>query len=374
MDHLTIQSDEVSLQAIKEITRPRYEKLWKDFKQYTGQESLNNRVPSEDEILAFMRHLRDDKGMASSTMWTSYSQLNGVVKSKYGFNLKKYARVTTLLKSMDTDIKKKASVFTKEELDKFIGAKELGTPYWIVRKGIVLCSFFGGLRHAELMDLKLERVVSTKNGVSVTHNRAKQRSDKLEAKFLIPRASNQGQLDYAKVMEHYLEYVRNDLGKVTGRLWFTGNHRQFVNLFLGKNMVGKIPHELATFLELSDPDSFTFHSFRRSSASQAADLGTTSLQMQSYYGWKNASMTLEYVSTSKAAIEDMANKLAHSEVEEKVTGPNSSQLVHSEVEEKVTGPNSSQLMTSQVTDDVPVAIGGDITRCIDGKQKVYIFQ
>ena len=67
-------------------------------------------------------------------------------------------------------------------------------------------------------------------------------------------------------------------------------------------------------------------------------------------------MTLEYVSTSKAAIEDMANKLAHSEVEEKVTGP-----------------NSSQLMTSQVTDDVPVAIGGDITRCIDGKQKVYIF-
>ena len=75
MDHLTIQSDEVALQAIKEITRPRYEKLWKDFKQYTGQESLNNRVPSEDEILAFMRHLRDDKGIKSSTMWTSYSQL-----------------------------------------------------------------------------------------------------------------------------------------------------------------------------------------------------------------------------------------------------------------------------------------------------------
>lgn len=78
----------------------------------------------------------------------------------------------------------------------------------------MLCAFFGGLRHAELMELKLERVVSTKNGVCVTHNRAKQRSDKLEAKFLIPRASSEGQLDYAKVMENYLEYVRNDLGKV----------------------------------------------------------------------------------------------------------------------------------------------------------------
>ena len=66
-------------------------------------------------------------------------------------------------------------------------------------------------------------------------------------------------------------------------------------------------------------------------------------------------MTLEYISTSKTAIEDMANKLAHSKVEEKVTGP-----------------NSSQLMTSQVTDNVPDEIG-DITHCIDGKQRVYIF-
>ena len=110
--------------------------------------------------------------------------------------LKKYACVTTLLKSLDTDIKKKASVFTKEELDKFIGAKELGISYWIVGKAIVLCAFFGGLWHAELMNLKLERVVSTKNGVSVNHNRAKQRSDKLEAKFLTPRVSKLGQLDH----------------------------------------------------------------------------------------------------------------------------------------------------------------------------------
>ena len=113
MDVLTIQSDEVALQAIKENTRPRYLKLWKDFKEFTGDESLDTRVPSEDEILNFVRHLRDDKsifncifnicsicnicyiiGMASSTMWTCYSQLNGLIKSKYGFNLKKYACVT----------------------------------------------------------------------------------------------------------------------------------------------------------------------------------------------------------------------------------------------------------------------------------------
>ena len=63
MDVLTIQSDEVALQVIKEIPRPHYKKLWKDFKQFTGEESLNFRVPSEDEILNFVRHIRDDKGI-----------------------------------------------------------------------------------------------------------------------------------------------------------------------------------------------------------------------------------------------------------------------------------------------------------------------
>ena len=40
--------------------------------------------------------------------------LNAVIKSKYGFNLKKYHHVTALLKSYDTDIKKKAMIFEKE--------------------------------------------------------------------------------------------------------------------------------------------------------------------------------------------------------------------------------------------------------------------
>ena len=101
--------------------------------------------------------------------------------------------------------------------------------------------------------------------------------------------------------------------------------------------------------------------------------------MQSYYGWKNASMTLEYVSTSKAAIEDMAAKLAHSESEDKVT--------NSELEDKVTGPNSALLMAPQVVqcmycivcivciaqaaDTLPTGTG-DLTHSIDGKKKIYI--
>ena len=47
--------------------------------------------------------------------------VNTVIKAKYGFSMKEYHRVTNLLKSYDVDIKKKAKVFSKEELDRFVG-------------------------------------------------------------------------------------------------------------------------------------------------------------------------------------------------------------------------------------------------------------
>ena len=51
---------------------------------------------------------------------------------------------------------------------------------------IALLSYFGGLRHSELMELKIENMISSSEGVSVTHARAKQRSDKKETRFTVP--------------------------------------------------------------------------------------------------------------------------------------------------------------------------------------------
>ena len=69
----------------------------------------------------------------ASSIWTFY-WFNAIIKSKYGVNLKSYPRVTTLLKSFDTDIKQKAAVFTQEDIYAVISSMELMTPYWLVRK------------------------------------------------------------------------------------------------------------------------------------------------------------------------------------------------------------------------------------------------
>ena len=85
------------------------------------------------------------------------------------------------------------------------------TPYWLVRKVVVILAFFGGLRLKETLDLDLEKIESTPAGVFVTHQRCKQRTDKKDSKFLIPRAKKDGDVDYAGVMDSYLHEIKDCL-------------------------------------------------------------------------------------------------------------------------------------------------------------------
>ena len=78
-------------------------------------------------------------------------------------------------------------------------------------------------------------------------------------------------------------------------LW-TGNGISFTKTTLGNYMVGKVPSDMAIHLHIDQPKNYTFHSFRRSAATAVANARATSDQMQDFFGWANAKMTMEYVS------------------------------------------------------------------------------
>ena len=69
-----------------------------------------------------------------------------------------------------------------------------------------------------------------------------------------------------------------------------------------KNLIAKIPHEMAEFLKKETVANFTFHSFRHSSATAAADSGATAQQTVDFFGWNDHLMPQEYISTSKGAV------------------------------------------------------------------------
>ena len=161
---------------------------------------------------------------------------------------------------------------------------KVNTAFWKVRQAVALTAYFGGLRMIECMNLALEQIVRGPDGFTITHTRAKQRSDKVTTKFMVVGV-------YAHVLAMYLDKVNNQLEKYKGRVWYTGKKSDSLsNQHMGKNSISKIPHEIASLLNLPDPARYTFHSFRRTSATNAADAGATTEQLVDFYGWKNSSM------------------------------------------------------------------------------------
>ena len=76
-----------------------------------------------------------------------------------------------------------------------------------------MLAFFGGFRQTEIADLKLEKFTSEAEGVYIIHERAKQRSDKRESKFLVPRMKTEESTDYAGILEYYLRKADNKKDK-----------------------------------------------------------------------------------------------------------------------------------------------------------------
>ena len=82
-----------------------------------------------------------------------------------------------------------------------------------------MLAFFGGLRHVELINLEIEKMMKKNDVMLVTQCRSKQLSDKQETKFLVP---SDGPVNFAAVIEDYLNVIKSILGHFTGRVFFKG--------------------------------------------------------------------------------------------------------------------------------------------------------
>ena len=114
----------------------------------------------------------------------------------------------------------------------------------------------------------------------------------MSTKFVVPQEEG-----YADLLASYLDLVKDQLYQYSGRVWYTGKKAlTLTSQAMGKNSVSKIPHEIAALLKLADPSKYTFHSFRRTSATRAADGGDTSEQLVDFYSWKNSFMCVRSTS------------------------------------------------------------------------------
>jgi len=212
-------NDEVFLQ-FKEESKKQYKRIWSQFRGFAADFDLEAAAPGEEILANFFKWLREEKKMASSTMWTYYSCVNSILKRKYNVKLQEIPRITMLLKSFDTDVKEKATIFEEAKLKMFMVAK-METSYWLVRQAITIVAFFGGLRHQECLDLVVEKMVRDKDGYKIRHYRVKQRTGATESVFLVPEEGG-----FAACLANYLGKIHEQLHVFTGRVWWTGTDLQ----------------------------------------------------------------------------------------------------------------------------------------------------
>ena len=75
---------------------------------------------------------------------------------------------------------------------------------------------------------------------------------------------------------------------------------------MGYKYLDKIPKDLAEALNLENPVGYTGHSFRRSSATHAADEGASSVEMRRHYNWKDDTIANKYIEETLSGNRNMA--------------------------------------------------------------------
>lgn len=78
---------------------------------------------------------------------------------------------------------------------------------------------------------------------------------------------------------------------------------------IGINTFSKIPSIIAKYLNLSKPDTYTGHTFRRTSASLLVDSGGDILKLKQHGGWKSTTVAEGYVVNSLNTKMDCASRI-----------------------------------------------------------------
>jgi integrase len=213
---------------------------------------------------------------------------------------------------------------------------------------MAVLAYFGCLRSCELIALKNDDFERLSEGLMVKIIRTK--TTNVPSRFLLPTTIANLTVSPASIFLKYYDLVCPWLvDKKQTRLWPRPTRTGFCLQFRGLNHVGTVAKRIATFLSL-EPGGYTGHSFRRSSATSAADGGISLINLKRFGGWRSDSVASSYVDDSVVAAVDAANCLALTKCQnEKSFNP--SPINHLSPDSRVTIQKSKQPETALIPSD-----------------------
>lgn len=289
-------ANEAHLEVLPAKSRGRYEKQYDHFVTWCKQEGV--KTYKEEVFLAYFSHL--SKFLKSNTLWSRYSMVKSLVKIKQNLDISQFHKLTSFLKQKNVGFRaQKAQVFTKEDISRFMLAPD---EVYLMIKVSTIFALAGALRRAELVNITLDDIQDKGNLIVVKISDSKNHSSR---SFVLCEEINNG---------NFLKLYRKYAGL---RPPTTPHRRFFINYKKGKcsiqcvgvNTFGKMPTEIAAYLRLPNPERYTGHSFRRSSATFLADSGEAITNIKRLGGWKSTTIAEGYLEDSETQKKNISNKI-----------------------------------------------------------------
>ncbi|XP_015114528.1 uncharacterized protein LOC107039426 isoform X2 [Diachasma alloeum] len=251
-------------------SREQYQTLYRKFMEW--KEANNKESLTEDVFMDYFTDLAEK--MKPSTLWSQYSMLKATMFANEKVNINNFHRLRSFLRTKSIGYKSKTSHgFTSREIETFL--KDAPDSQYLAEKVSLIFGILGACRSHELVHITVDNI----------------EDDGIMALVTIPKSDSDPERSFTICGEFYQVYKRYALlrPKKTDCRRFFLSYRggRCVNQVIGLHKFGGMPRQIATFLNLPDPDGYTGHSFRRTSATLLAASGTDYKTLQSHVGWNS---------------------------------------------------------------------------------------
>ncbi|KAJ8665038.1 hypothetical protein QAD02_006700 [Eretmocerus hayati] len=275
----------IQLETLPPVSKAKYLKRYNDFKSWC--ESRNTDLLSEESLLVYLRTLRVVDGNAASTLRSVHSMIKACVKVYHNFDIGVFPNVNSYLSNLSRrHIPKKAFILTTQHMNQFV-VEAPDIEYFLI-KVILIIGVIGCCRKSELKNMLMRYVTLTENAVYInvpaeTTKNFQKNSFSIVGPFYL-------------VVRRYLEarrYINND------RFFLTYRNGSFINEAAGDRTIGSVPKKVAEYLGLSQPERYTSHSIRRSSATAYAETGCNEVELMRHGRWQSLKCASGYVEDTK---------------------------------------------------------------------------
>lgn len=254
---------DASNNLLPQISCNRYEDEYKKFCEWLKEENIEVSQVVDDVLLVYLSEKSNN--FKPSTLWSRFSMIKKCLQVKENIDVSSFPKTMAFLKKQSTGyVPKKASVFTADQISKFMVTAPDNT--WLLDKVILILGIFGACRRDDLVHLSINDVKD-----NITYFTVFLRDGKTHKNRSFTITDDECSFKPCQLIRKYMllrpTHMKSD------RFFIAYRGGKCIAQNAGGHKICGVPKKVAEYLKLSNPQNYTGHALRRSSASMMVEGG-----------------------------------------------------------------------------------------------------